>query len=61
MNPTTFNTHKPNIGEKAPVNKINFNRQPRMQNYPYTTQWKDGKTITNQTQNAKDKSTPDPL
>ena len=49
MNPTTFNTHKPNIGEKAPMNNKNFNRQPRMNNYPYTTQWKDGKPITNQT------------
>ena len=38
MNPTTFNTHKPNIGEKSPVNNTNFSRQPRMENYPYTTQ-----------------------
>ena len=60
MNPTTFNAHKPNIGEKAPVNNSNFNRPPKMQNYPYTTQWKDGKPV-NQTQSTKDKSTIDPL
>ena len=30
MNPTTFNTHKTNIGEKAPVRNNNFNRPPRM-------------------------------
>ena len=39
----------------------NFNRQPRMKNYPYTTQWKEGKPIPNQTQSAKEKSTRDPL
>ena len=33
----------------------------RMKNYPYTTQWKDGKPIPNQTQNVKDKGTPNPL
>ena len=60
MNPTTFNAHKPNTGEKAIVHNNNENRQPRMQNYPYTTQWKDGKPI-NQSQSTKDKSTPDPL
>ena len=32
-----------------------------MQNYPYTTQWKDGKPITNQAQNAKENNTLDPL
>lgn len=61
MNLATFNTNKPNIGEKTPVNANNFNRQPRMQNYPYTTQWKDGKPIPNHTQNVKDKGTLDPL
>ena len=30
MNPTTFNTHKSNFGEKAPVNNKNFNRPSRM-------------------------------
>ena len=60
MNPTTFNAHKPNTGEKAPVHN-NVNRQPRVQNYPYTTQWKDGRPITNPTQNDKDKNTLDPL
>lgn len=61
MNPTNFNTQKPNVGEKALVNNNHFNRQPRMKNYPYTTQWKDGKPIPNQTQSIKDKGTPDPL
>ena len=32
-----------------------------MQNYPYTTKWKDDKPIPNQTQNVKDKGTPNPL
>ena len=32
-----------------------------MKNYPYTTQWKDGKQIPNQNQNVKDKGTPNPL
>lgn len=32
-----------------------------MQNYPYTTQWKDGRPIPNHTQNTKDKGSPDPL
>ena len=27
MNPTTFNTYKSNVGEKAPENNNNFNRQ----------------------------------
>ena len=26
MNPPTFNSHKPNVGEKAPVNNSHFNR-----------------------------------
>ena len=33
--------------------------QSKMKNYPYTTQWKDGKP--NQAQNTKDKGTLDPL
>lgn len=37
MNPTNFSAHKPNVGEKLPMNNNSFNRQPRMQNYPYTT------------------------
>ena len=60
MNPTTFNAHKPNTGEKATMDNNKFNRQPRMQNYPYTTQWKDGKPVY-QSQSTKDKNTPDPL
>ena len=32
-----------------------------MQNYPYTTQWKDGKPIPNPTQGNIGKGTPDPL
>ena len=59
MNPTSFN--KPNVAERPPMNNKNFSRQPRMQNYPYTTQWKDGKPVPNQTQNVKDKGTLDPL
>ena len=30
MNPTTFNAHKPNTGEKTTVHNNNYNRQPRM-------------------------------
>ena len=32
-----------------------------MQNYPYTTQWKDGKPNPNPTQGNIGKGTPDPL
>lgn len=45
---------------RAPY-QSNFNTQPRMQNYPYTTQWKDGKPFPNQAQNMNNKVTPDPL
>ena len=60
MNPPTYQENNPNTTKKAPFNN-NFNRAPRMQNYPYTTQWKDGKSIPNPTQNRKGKGTPDPL
>ena len=30
MNPTNFNTYKPNVVEKTLLNNSNFNRQPRM-------------------------------
>ena len=51
--------------DKNPIdNKIpyrsNFSNQHKMQNYPYTTQWKDGKPV-GQSQNSKDKGTLDPL
>lgn len=61
MNPKNFNAHKSNVFEKIPINNNNYNRQPRMKNYLYTTQWKDGKPVPNQTQNLKDKGTPDTL
>lgn len=61
MNPPTFNKNKRNAGERAPVNSNHFNRQPRMKNYSYTTQWKDGKPIPNTTQNTKDKGSPNHL
>ena len=32
-----------------------------MQNYPYTTQWKDGKPIVPPTKNTSEKNTLDPL
>ena len=38
MNPTNFNEHKTNAGENPPMNNNSYNRQLRMQNYPYTTQ-----------------------
>ena len=30
MNPLALNSHKPNVGEKAPMNNSHFNRKPRM-------------------------------
>ena len=51
---------KPNTQERAPYNN-NFNRQPRMQNYPYNTQWKDGKPIPNPIEENISKGTPNPL
>ena len=50
---------KNSIDNRIPY-QSNFSKQPRMQNYPYTTQWKDGKLV-GQSQNTKDKSTQDPL
>ena len=39
----------------------NFSRQPRMQNFPYNSQWKDGKPILPNKQDRPDGRIPNPL
>lgn len=60
FNPPINHENKPNPGDNPQFNN-HYNKQTRIQNYPYTTQWKDGKPIPNPTQGTKDKGTLDPL
>ena len=45
---------------KAPY-QPNFNRQNRLQNFPYNTTWKDGQPIIPPVKNVNVKITPEPL
>lgn len=60
INPLEYHANKESTGDKPQFN-THYNRQPRMQNYPYTTQWKDGKPIIDPAQGTKDKGIVDPL
>lgn len=61
MNPLAFNANKTNFSEKGPMTNNHFKRHPRMHNYPYATQWKEGKCIPNSSQGPKEKGTQYPL
>lgn len=48
LKPPVNHASKPNTGGNPQFNN-NYNRQTKLQNYPYKTQWKDEKPINNST------------
>lgn len=60
MNPPTNHANKQSTSEKFQFN-THYNKNNRIQNFPYTTQWKDGKPVVPPAKNTGEKSTADPL
>ena len=60
LNPPQDKIYRNLVENRAPY-QPNFNRQNRLQNFPYNTTWKDGQPIIPLAKNANNKVTPNPV